>query len=79
MCNLIIKVNSIKINEKSKLITKGFEISGQVIPKFGSNRGQIIVVSQASDPFPGQDQKIRAAALSSGEEGGSWAQRFLLI
>lgn len=79
MCNLIIKVNSIKINEKSKLVTKGFEISGQVIPKVGSNRGQIIVASQATDPFPSQDQKIRAVALSSGGEGGSWTQYFLLI
>ena len=43
MCNLIFKVNSIKINEKSKLITKGFDISGQVIPKIESIRGQIIV------------------------------------
>lgn len=79
MYNLIIKVNSIKINEKSKLITKGLEISAQIIPMLGSNRGQIIVASQATDPFPGQDQKIKAAALSSGGEADSWTQYFLLV
>lgn len=32
MCNLIIKVSPIKVNEKSKPITKGSEISEQIMP-----------------------------------------------
>ena len=37
------------MNEKSKPIIKGFEISGQEIPKFGSCRGQVPSAQQAAD------------------------------
>lgn len=37
------------MNEKSKPIIKGFEISGQEIPRFGSYRGQAPTAQQAAD------------------------------
>jgi len=37
------------VNEKLKPIIKGFEISGQEIPKFGSCRGQVPTAQLAAD------------------------------
>lgn len=65
------------MNEKSKPIIKGFEISGQEIPMFGSHRGQAPAAQQAADfslfgtrlepsPFPAEDKVSHGSSIFSG-------------
>lgn len=55
-------------------IIKGFEISGQVIPRFGSNRGQVTATQQAADfsllrsrsepsPFPVEENMAHGSSI----------------
>ena len=60
-----------------KPIIKGFEISGQVIPRFGSNRGQVTAAQQAADfsllwtrsepsPFPVEEKVAHGSSVFFG-------------
>lgn len=52
MCNLIIKVGPVKVNEKSKPIAESFGISGQRISKLWEQQGSVCCGTEGYGPFP---------------------------